>query len=163
MDWTARVRFPAVQGFSLLHSVQPVSGVPQPPIQWVPGTPSSVVKLSEREADHSPPSSAEVKNCGAIPPLYPMSSWPSSYLINNKDRFILLYPQTYTSCGAWNILYSVTIYLNQHMYIRLWSCFAKTCRKYVYLWKRGLTCVRTNNLRKCIFTRVYYTDTSSAQ
>jgi hypothetical protein len=28
-----------------------------------------------READHSPPSSAEVKNDGAIPPLPHMSPW----------------------------------------------------------------------------------------
>jgi hypothetical protein len=34
----------------------------QPPIQWVPGALSLEVKLPGREADHSPPSSAEVKN-----------------------------------------------------------------------------------------------------
>jgi hypothetical protein len=33
----------------------------QPPIQWVPGTLSLGVKWPGREADHSPPSSAEVK------------------------------------------------------------------------------------------------------
>jgi hypothetical protein len=33
----------------------------QRPIQWVKGTLSLGVKLSGREADHSPPSSAEVK------------------------------------------------------------------------------------------------------
>jgi hypothetical protein len=32
----------------------------QPPIQWVPGALSLVVKRPVREADHSPPSSAEV-------------------------------------------------------------------------------------------------------
>jgi hypothetical protein len=37
-------------------------GSAQPPIQWVPGALSLGVKLPEREADHSPPSSAEVKN-----------------------------------------------------------------------------------------------------
>jgi hypothetical protein len=37
-------------------------GPTQPPIQWEPGSPSLGVKLPEREADHSPPSSAEVKN-----------------------------------------------------------------------------------------------------
>jgi hypothetical protein len=34
---------------------------PQPPIQWVPGAVSIGVKRLRREADHSPPSSAEVK------------------------------------------------------------------------------------------------------
>jgi hypothetical protein len=33
----------------------------QPPIQWKPGAPSLGIKRPGREADHSPPSSAEVK------------------------------------------------------------------------------------------------------
>jgi hypothetical protein len=33
----------------------------QPPIQWVPGVLSLVVKLPGREANHSPPSSTEIK------------------------------------------------------------------------------------------------------
>jgi hypothetical protein len=37
-------------------------GPTQPPIQWVPGALSVGVKLPGREADHSPPSSAEVKD-----------------------------------------------------------------------------------------------------
>jgi hypothetical protein len=40
----------------------PGLGPIQPPIQWVPGALSPWVKRSVREADHSPPSSAEVKN-----------------------------------------------------------------------------------------------------
>jgi hypothetical protein len=41
----------------------------QPPIQWVPGALSPGIKRPERETDHSPPSCAEVKNGGTIPPL----------------------------------------------------------------------------------------------
>jgi hypothetical protein len=44
-------------------------GPTQPPIQWIPGTLSPGVKQQRREADHSSPSSAEVKKGGAIPPL----------------------------------------------------------------------------------------------
>jgi hypothetical protein len=36
-------------------------GPTQPPIQWIPGAPSLGVKRPGREADHSLPSSAEVK------------------------------------------------------------------------------------------------------
>jgi hypothetical protein len=36
-------------------------GPNQPPIQWAPGVLSLGVKRPGREADHSPPSSAEVK------------------------------------------------------------------------------------------------------
>jgi hypothetical protein len=38
-------------------------GPTQLPIQWVPGALSMGVKRQGREADHSPPSSAEVKEC----------------------------------------------------------------------------------------------------
>jgi hypothetical protein len=41
----------------------------QPPIKWVPGTTFQGLKRPGREADHSPPSSVEAKNGGAIPPL----------------------------------------------------------------------------------------------
>jgi hypothetical protein len=38
-------------------------GPTQPPIQWVPGVLSLGVKRLGREADHPPPSNAEVKEC----------------------------------------------------------------------------------------------------
>jgi len=40
---------------------RPALGPAQSPIQWVPGVLSLGVKRPERETDHSPPSSAEVK------------------------------------------------------------------------------------------------------
>jgi hypothetical protein len=47
--------------FSTIAS-RPALGPAQPPIQWVPRALSLGVKQLEREADHSPPSSAEVKD-----------------------------------------------------------------------------------------------------
>jgi hypothetical protein len=41
---------------------RPALGPTQPPTQWVQGAVSLGVKRLEREADHSPPSNAEVKN-----------------------------------------------------------------------------------------------------
>jgi hypothetical protein len=38
-----------------------ILGPTQPPIQWVPGALCLGIKLPAREADHSPPSSFEVK------------------------------------------------------------------------------------------------------
>jgi hypothetical protein len=62
-DRGSSVRFPAGAGnFSLHHRVQKGSGAHQTPIQWVQRAPSLGIKRPEREADHSPPSSAEVKN-----------------------------------------------------------------------------------------------------
>jgi hypothetical protein len=65
---TAGVRFPAgTRNFSLPHSVH--IGL------WVPEPFSLGVKRPGREANHSPPSSAEVMNGGAIPLPPHMSSW----------------------------------------------------------------------------------------
>jgi hypothetical protein len=44
-------------------------GITQPPIHWILGALSSRVKRSGPETGHSPPSSAEIKNGGATPPL----------------------------------------------------------------------------------------------
>jgi hypothetical protein len=75
MGWTARVRFPTAQHFLFSTASKPVLGPTQCPIEWVPGPLSPGLKRQGREADHSPPSSDEVKNGGAIPPLPHMSSW----------------------------------------------------------------------------------------
>jgi hypothetical protein len=62
----------------------------QPPIQWVPGVLSLGVKRSAREADHSPPSCAEVKNA---------SSWSGSQLkIKHRDNFTFTHK---TWCEFW--------------------------------------------------------------
>jgi len=56
----------------------PALGPTQPPIHWAPGALSLGVKRPRREADHSPPSRAEVIRIrGAIPPLpqYAFTAW----------------------------------------------------------------------------------------
>jgi hypothetical protein len=66
----ARFRFlTGPTDFSLLYTIQIPSGTTQPPSNVYQGFFPWRVKLLEREADHSLPSSAEVKNGGAIPPL----------------------------------------------------------------------------------------------
>jgi hypothetical protein len=52
-------------------SSRPVPGPTQPPIQWVPGALSPGVKRPGREADHSPPTTVEIKKIWiytSIPP-----------------------------------------------------------------------------------------------
>jgi hypothetical protein len=66
---------------------RPALGPTQPPIRCVPGVLSSGIKRPEREADLSPPSSAEDKNGGAIPPRPHMPSWHSDLLINYRSKF----------------------------------------------------------------------------
>jgi hypothetical protein len=50
-----------VKDFLFSTSSKPVMGPTQPPIKWVPGALSLGVKRPGREANHSPPISAEVK------------------------------------------------------------------------------------------------------
>jgi hypothetical protein len=62
------------------YELDGMSSIPDS-VQTVSGAHSSIspeVKQLGREADHSPPSSIEVKNGGAIPPLPQMSSWHSA-------------------------------------------------------------------------------------
>jgi hypothetical protein len=63
-DRVIGVRSPAgAEDFSSSLCVRPALGPTQPPVQWVPGGPFSGGKARPgRDADHSPPSSAEVVN-----------------------------------------------------------------------------------------------------
>jgi hypothetical protein len=67
-DWrrTGRLRGQStspgrVRNFLFSSSSRPALGPIHLPIQWVPGALSLVVKRPERKADHSPPTSVEVK------------------------------------------------------------------------------------------------------
>jgi hypothetical protein len=63
-DRAIGVRSPAgARIFPLASVSRPALGPTQPPVQWVPGVLSPGVKARlGRDADHSPPSSAEVVN-----------------------------------------------------------------------------------------------------
>jgi hypothetical protein len=66
-------------------------GHTQPPIQWVPGTLSSAVKQPGREADHSPPSSAEVKEWVELYlHSYNTPSWRGAQL-KHRDNLTFFY------------------------------------------------------------------------
>jgi hypothetical protein len=49
------------------------------------------VKQQGNEADHSPPSCAEAKKSGAIPPLPHTSSWYNAWLIEHRGNVTLLH------------------------------------------------------------------------
>jgi hypothetical protein len=84
------------RGKSFLSSVGSTTalGLAQSPIQCVHGSLSPWVKRPRCEADHSPPSSADVKNGGATSPLPHTSSWHSAKLI--KRREIVTFPPSST-------------------------------------------------------------------
>jgi hypothetical protein len=79
MGWMAGVQILAGQETFLYCIMSRLAlGPIQPSIQWVLEALSPGIKRPGGEADHSPPSSAEVKNSGAVLPLPHMSSWYSA-------------------------------------------------------------------------------------
>jgi hypothetical protein len=68
-----------LETFLFTTASRPALGPTQPPIQWVPGALSLEVKRPGREADHSPPTSAEVKNAWSYTstPKYAFMAWCS--------------------------------------------------------------------------------------
>jgi hypothetical protein len=83
-----RGSIPQQKVFSLLHSFQICSDAHQASYLITPGALSPGVKPPGREADHSPPSSVEVKTGGHILPIPP-------YVFMEKF-FLLPLPATYT-------------------------------------------------------------------
>jgi hypothetical protein len=79
-----------------------VLGPTQPPLQWVRGALSLGVKRPEREADHSPPSSAEVKECVE---LYLHS--PNTQGLPPPPRIVVIRPSPFLIC-KWLIFCNVS-------------------------------------------------------
>jgi hypothetical protein len=74
--WMAGVQILARARFILFSKAsKPALRPTQSPIQWILGPLSLGIKQHGREADHSLPSSAEVKNGGTIPLLPHTSLW----------------------------------------------------------------------------------------
>jgi hypothetical protein len=73
---------------------RPVLGPTKPPIQWVTGALSLGIKQPVREADHSPPSSAEVKNAWSYTSThqYNFMAWCS---VKAQGQIYLLCPKDY--------------------------------------------------------------------
>jgi hypothetical protein len=61
-------------------------GSTQPPIQWVPGALSVGVKRPAHEADHSPPSSAEIEECVELY-LHSQYAFMAWCLVKHRDNF----------------------------------------------------------------------------
>jgi hypothetical protein len=66
---------------------KPALGSTQPLIQWEQGALSPGIKRLGREANYSPPASANVKDAGAVLLLPPKSPWNCAQLIKPRDNF----------------------------------------------------------------------------
>jgi hypothetical protein len=84
--------FDSRRGMGIFHFTtvsRMVLGPTQPSIQWVPGALSLEVKWPRREADHSPPSSAEVKNAWSYTST-PQNVFMAWCLVKHRDNFTFL-------------------------------------------------------------------------
>jgi hypothetical protein len=98
------------QRLFFLHSVH--SGSSAHPASYPVGTGNIFPGLQrqEHEADHSPPSSAEIKNRGAIPQFPHMSSRPGAYLCKCRGNFNYI-----STIGTWADRYCGRNYANRSM------------------------------------------------
>jgi hypothetical protein len=111
--------------FFLLHSAQTDSGAH--PVSYPMGTECSYprVKRHEREADHSPTASAEVKKVGAILPFPRTPSWHNAYQIRQRDSFTFIYPSIYLRVSIY-LSVCLFIYLSIYLFVYL-STYLSIC------------------------------------
>jgi hypothetical protein len=107
-EWGFVIWFPAgIRDFSLLQSIQTISGA-HPASYWIDaGTLSPGVKQQQRETAHSPPSTAKAKNVWGYKYI-----WPTCLHSVHRDNFTL--------CSTW--------LLTVFGYMQTWSsnhCFWK--------------------------------------
>jgi hypothetical protein len=89
--------------FILGTASRPVLGPTQLPIQWISGALSMGVKRSGREADHSPPSGAEVNNAWSYSST-PQYSFMAQCSVRKAQVQLYLY-----LCDLSNIIVGTTI------------------------------------------------------
>jgi hypothetical protein len=88
------------------------------PIQWVPGALSLGVKRPGREADHSPPSSGEVKRMsGAIPP-FPQYAFMAWCLVKAQGQLYLL---PFHTCNIQSLKLSVQSEVSRCSTVNIYS------------------------------------------
>jgi hypothetical protein len=83
MGWMTKVQFlVGTKEISLLHSIQTCSEAH--PASYPMGTRGLSLR---HDADHSPPSSAQVKNDAAVPPFPHTPSWHGTWFIEHRENF----------------------------------------------------------------------------
>jgi hypothetical protein len=119
-------------------------GPTRPPTQWVLGALSPGVKLLGREADHSPPSSAEVKNAWSYIFTHPyFMAW---CLIKNRYNFTFTLPfYVFMTWGLGTLYPFLSVLLRKHgcKLRKRRKCFllviyASACVTVVFHWHRLL-------------------------
>jgi hypothetical protein len=90
--------------FLFTTAFRPALGPTQPPIQWVPAALSFRLKWPDREVDHSPPSSTEIKNAWrytSTPPVRIRSVYGSAFQMtmflrteDKRSRHDFCYPNS---------------------------------------------------------------------
>jgi hypothetical protein len=103
--WTTEK--PGYEIFLLSMTARPALGPTQSPVLRTPGAISARVKRPEREADHSHPSSAEVKNGRAISPFPHTSSLGGVQLIKLSDNVTFTLNLKHISAHSWSHIVAI--------------------------------------------------------
>jgi hypothetical protein len=86
-------------------------GPTQPPIQWISGVLSLGVKQPGHKADHSPPSSAQVKNVWSYTstPQYVLMAWS---FVKHRDFTLpyLTFAFAFAFAFSWKVMTVVTFF-----------------------------------------------------
>jgi hypothetical protein len=149
MGWMTGVRFPV--GGKRFFSIRIQTGSQAQPTSYPMGTGGSFpgIKRPGGDTDHSPPSSAEVKNSGTIPPL-PHTSSHGLYIL-----YLYLYHSHYI---IWSIL-SVT-YLGSIIHVQRFTKFFRyleweVLKTEIRLWNFTLCC-HCSNPSRAPYHQYYY-------
>jgi hypothetical protein len=104
---------------------RPAPGPTQPPIQWVQGALTPEVKRLGRDADHSPPSTAEVKNMWSYTstPQYVFMAWWSVKHESTRTALPLFFLPSFLSSLFFLLYSSPFLFLQLSFSLYFASCF----------------------------------------
>jgi hypothetical protein len=109
--------------FLFTTASRPALGPIQPPVQWVPGALSLGVKQPSSETDHSPPSSAEVKNAWSYTSTLTTPSRRGAQL-KHRDSFTFSFNLFLIYVCLFLCFFIVSYYLSVNLY---WQRFHINC------------------------------------
>jgi hypothetical protein len=142
--------------FLFTTASSPALGPTQPLIQWVSGVLSLAVKRPGRESDHSPPSSAEVKNSWSYTSVPDTPSWRDAQL-KHRDNFtftlLLLLLLLQFCCWLWlhgviSIYLHLSCYESSYLYVKILRILSLTVIVILFVLLQWYP-----NRKPCIFCR----------
>ena len=138
--WTVRRSNPGGWGRDSPRLSRPALAPTQPPVQCVPGLSLPGVKRPERDVDHPPPSSAEVKTKSGAIPLRPLWAFVACNTTNSTSTFVRLH------CNFTSTSFQQNLYNLNHMSNKSELTSDILCRKFA-----SASCVTAGVMMESIY------------